>query len=289
MSAKITIAVTGASGQLGRLILQDLRKIAPQAEAIGLLRDPGKALDLSTQGVTLRKADYEDPAGLVEALRGVDRLVLVSSNEIGKRFAQHLNAINAAKAAGVRLVVYTSLLRASESGLSLAAEHVQTEEALKASGIPYVILRNGWYSENYADSIRGAAAHGEFAGAAGAGRISGAARADYAEAAARAVTGAAQPGSVLELAGDRAWTLDELAAEIGKVTGKPTAYKNLSVGAYADLLKSFGLPEGVAGMIAGWDAEIENGDLEGDSAALRGLIGRPTTPIAATVATLLKA
>lgn len=288
-SPKTTIAVTGASGQLGRLILKDLRKAAPEAEVIGLLRDPGKALDLAALGVVLRKADYEDPASLNEALRGVDRLVLVSSNEIGKRFAQHRNVIEAAKAAGVRLVVYTSLLHAPDSGLSLAPEHVQTEEALKASGLSYVILRNGWYTENYSDAIRQASQTGEFAGAAGEGRIASAARADYALAAAQAVLGAAKPGETLELAGDRAWTLGDLAVEIARFTGGPVVYKNLSVPKYAALLKAFGLPEAVADMLAGWEGEIVKGALDGQGETLRRLTGRPSTPLSETVAQLLKA
>ncbi|MDD2868746.1 SDR family oxidoreductase [Neomegalonema sp.] len=285
---RTTIAVTGASGQLGRLILQDLRKAAPEAEIVGLLRDPGKALDLAAQGVVLRKADYEDPASLNAALRGVDRLALVSSNEIGKRFAQHANVIAAAKAAGVRLVVYTSLLHAPVSGLSLAPEHIQTEEALKASGLPHVILRNGWYTENYSDAIRQASQTGEFAGAADEGRIASASRADFALAAAQALLGAARPGETLELAGDRAWTLGDLAVEIARVRGGPVVYKNLPVPQYAALLKAFGLPEAVADMLAGWEGEIAKGALDDKGDALRRLTGRPSTSLAQTVEELLK-
>lgn len=289
MTTRTTIAVTGVSGQLGRLVAQDLRRIAPEKIVVGLLRDPAKGADLAAAGVALRQADYVDPASLEAALQGVDRLVLVSSNEIGQRFGQHSNVIEAAKKAGVKLVVYTSLLRASESGLSLAPEHVQTEEALKASGLPFVILRNGWYTENHADSIRHAAANGAFVGAAGEGRISSAARADYALAAAQAVLGRARPGETYELAGDRAWTLAELAAEIGLVAGKPVAYQNLSVADYAGVLASIGLPQPVAEMIAGWDAETEKGALQGDGAALRQLTGRPSTALAQTIGEILKA
>lgn len=288
-ASRTTIAVTGASGQLGRLIAKDLRKLAPEKIVVGLLRDPAKGADLAAAGVELRKADYADAAGFEAALAGVDKLILVSSNEIGQRFAQHSNVIEAAKKAGVRLVVYTSLLHAAESGLSLAPEHVQTEEALKASGLPYVILRNGWYTENHADSIRQAAASGSFVGAAGEGRISSAARADYALAAARAVLGAAQPGETYELAGDRAWTLADLATEIGLATGKPTAYANLSAAEYAGVLASVGLPQPVAEMIAGWDVETAKGALQGEGSVLRRLTGRPSTSLAQSIGEILKA
>lgn len=285
-----TLVVTGASGQLGRLVLAELRARAPKAKLVGLVRDPTKAPDLAAQGVELRVADYENPASLVAALRGADKLLLISSSEIGRRLPQHRNVIDAAKAAGVKLLAYTSLLRADSSPMHLAVEHKATEDYLRASGLPYVLLRNGWYTENYTGSLGAALQHGVVLGAAGEGRIASAARADYATAAAvvLASPAATQAGKVYELAGDSAYTLSDLAAEIARQSGRPVAYKNLSEAEYKTALEGFGLPPAFAGLLAESDAKAAAGSLYDDGKALSRLIGRPTTTLAEAVATALK-
>lgn len=282
----MTIAITGANGQLGRLVVETLKRKVPASDIVALARSPEKAADL---GVATRAANYSKPETLGAALTGVDTLLLISSNEMGQRAAQHRNVIDAAKKAGVKRIVYTSLLHADTSPLSLAEEHRQTEAALKASGIAYTILRNGWYSENYTGSIGGALAGGAFIGSAGDGRISGATRLDYAEAAVAVLTGEGHEDKTYELAGDTAWTLAALAAEISKQTGKEIAYRNLPEADYAAALQGFGLPEGLAAAIAGWDVSAASDALLDDGKQLSTLIGRPTTPLSVPVAAALKA
>ncbi|MFC0219527.1 SDR family oxidoreductase [Pseudochelatococcus lubricantis] len=283
----MTIAVTGATGHLGRLVIAKLKEKVAPSDIVALVRDPARAADL---GVEARAADYEKPETLEKALAGVDRLLLVSSNAIGQRAVQHRNVIDAAKKAGVKEIVYTSLLHADTSPLTvLAEEHVATEAALKASGIPHVILRNGWYTENYTGSVPGAVQAGVFAGSAGEGRISSATRADYAEAATVVLAGEGHAGKVYELAGDDAYTLAGLAAEISKQTGKDIPYRNLPQAEYAAVLKGVGLPEGLAEAIALFDVGASQDGLFDDGHQLSTLIGRPTTPLADAVAAALKA
>lgn len=280
----MTIAVTGATGQLGRLIVERLTSKVPSDTVIALVRSPEKAGDL---GVAVRPFDYDKPETLIPALDGVDTVMLVSSSEVGQRAAQHRNVIDAARAAGVRRIVYTSLLKADSSPLSLAEEHRVTEADLKASGIPHTILRNGWYAENYTGSIPGALAGGAFIGSAGDGRVSAASRADFAEAAAVVLTGTDHDGKTYELAGDSAWTLADLAAEISRQTGRTIPYRDLSASDHATALAGFGLPEPLAHAIAGWDVDASRGALFYDGLALSRLIGRPTTVLAASVAQAL--
>lgn len=275
----MTVAITGATGQLGRLTIAKLKTVLPENQIVALARSPEKA-DL---GVETRAFDYDRPETLAPALAGVERLLLISSSEVGKRAPQHRAVIEAAKAAGVGEIVYTSLLHADRSPLSLAAEHVETEAALAESGIPHTILRNGWYAENYTGSIPTALQHGALIGAAGAGRVSGAARADYAEAAARVLAEGGHAGQTYELAADDAWTLADLAAEISRQSGRDIPYVDLPEAEYAAALVKAGLPEGLAAAIAGWDAGAAQGALFDDSRALSGLIGRPTTPLADVV------
>lgn len=279
------IAVTGATGQLGRLVIDKLKARVPAATIVALVRSAAKAGDL---GVAIREADYSQPVTLDQALAGVDTLLLISGNELGQRVAQHQNVIEAAKRAGVTRIVYTSLLRADSSPLSLAADHLATERALQASGLLFTILRNGWYTENYTGAIPGALASGALIGSAGAGRIASAARVDYAEAAAVVLADQGHAGAIYELAGDDAYTLSELAAEIARQTGKPVAYHDLPEADYAATLASFGLPAPLAQAIAGWDVGAAQGALFDDSHQLSALIGRPTTPLADVVAEALK-
>ena len=283
----MSIAVTGATGQLGRLVVSNLKGKVPAAgtDIIALARSAAKAVDL---GVTVREADYTQPETLDRAFVGVDTLLLISSSEVGQRMAQHHNVIEAAKKAGVKRIVYTSLLHADTSPLSLANEHRATEAELKASGIAFTILRNGWYTENYTGSISGALAGGAFLGSAGDGKISSATRADYAEAAVAVLTGEGHEGKTYELAGDEAFTLRDLAAEVSRQTGKEISYKNLPEAEYAATLTGFGLPEPLAQAIAGWDVAASQGALFDDSHQLSTLIGRPTTPLREAVAEMLK-
>ena len=282
----MTIAITGATGQLGRLVINKLKEKMWSTEIAALVRSPENASDLGVGGV--RKADYDRSETLDTALAGVDTLLLISSSEVGKRAAQHRNVIEAAKKAGVKHVIYTSLLHADTSPLDLAEEHRATETDLKASGIPFTILRNGWYTENYTGSIPGALAGGAFLGSAGEGKISSAAREDFAEAAVAVLTGSGHEGKTYELAGDEAYTLSDLAAEISSQTGKGIIYENLSEADYAAALTGFGLPQPLAQAIAGWDASAARDALFDDSRQLSDLIGRPTTPLSKAVADVLR-
>lgn len=280
----MTVAITGITGHLGRLVLAKLKSAGSSRDVIGLARSPAKAAGL---GIQVREADYEQPATLARALQGIDTLLLISASELGKREHQHRNIINAASQTRVKRIVYTSLLHADTSTLNLAGEHFATERMLKGSGIPHTILRNGWYTENYTGSIAGALAGGAFLGSAGAGRISSAARADYADAAVKVLTGQNHDGRTYELAGDSAWTLADLAAEVSRQTGKAIAYKNLPEAEYAAALQGFGVPIDFAQAIAGWDVSASQGALFDDSHELSKLIGRVTTPMSSTVAEAL--
>ncbi|WP_036292643.1 SDR family oxidoreductase [Methylosinus sp. PW1] len=285
-SAHPRIFVTGATGQLGRLVIAALLRSVPATRIVAGVRrtDSDAARDLAALGVELRIADYSRPETLAPAFVGVDRLLLISSSEVGQRAAQHRNVIAAATRAGVGLLAYTSLLRADVSPLALAQEHRETEALLRASGTPFALLRNGWYTENYAASIAPALAHGVFIGAAGEGKIASAARADYAEAAAAVLTGADQAGRIYELAGDEAYTLAEFAAAISDVAGRKIAYQNLPEADFAGALVGAGLPGAFAALLADSDAGAAKGALFDNSLQLSALIGRPTTPYAVTIA-----
>jgi len=282
----MSIAITGATGQLGRLVISQLKALVPAQSIIALARTPAKAAEL---GVAARTADYAHPETLPAALAGVQTLLLISSSEIGQRQAQHRNVVAAAKAAGVKHIVYTSLLHADTSPLSLAAEHLDTEAALKASGLSYTILRNGWYTENYTGSIAGALAGGAYIGSSGEGRISSAARADYAAAAVAVLTSTGHEGKTYELAGDQAFTLSDFAAELSRQAGRSIPYQNLTESDYAAALVGFGLPEAFARAIASWGIGTEQGALFEDGRQLSRLIGRPTTPLSSSIAQALKA
>jgi NAD(P)H dehydrogenase (quinone) len=282
------IVITGASGQLGRLVIEALLHKLPASEIVAAVRSPEKVSDLAARGVQVRQADYTRPATLDAAFKGADKLLLISSSEVGQRVPQHRAVIDAAQRAGVKLLAYTSLLHADVSPLGLAAEHQETEALLRASGLPHVILRNGWYTENYAASVPTALAHGVLLGSAGTRHIASAARADYAEAAAAVLTRDDQAGRIYELAGDTAYTLAELAAEITKQSGKEIAYKDLPEADYKAILLGAGLPEGLAALLADSDVGASKGGLFDDSRQLSQLIGRPTTILATSIAAALK-
>ncbi|MGU3415626.1 SDR family oxidoreductase [Enterobacteriaceae bacterium C34A] len=281
------IAITGATGQLGQLVIEDLLKTVPASQLVAIVRNPAKAEALSDKGIDVRQGDYNDEATLSKALQGVDKLLLISGSEVGKRAEQHGNAIRAAKAAGVKFIAYTSLLHADKSPLGLHVEHVATEKMLAESGIPYALLRNGWYTENYLASAPPAIEHGVFIGSAGEGKIAAAPRVDYAAAAAKVISTDGHAGKVYELAGDSAWTLSELAAELSKQSGKPVSYQNLSEADFAAALKGVGLPAGLADMLADSDIGASKGGLFDNSRTLSKLIQRPTTPLSESVKSIL--
>ncbi|MEI2387117.1 SDR family oxidoreductase [Breoghania sp. JC706] len=286
-----TYLVTGASGQLGHLAVEALLKRVPAANVAVLVRSAEKAAPLKALGVDIRIGDYDKPETLEAAFKGIDRLLLISSSEVGKREVQHGNAIAAAKRAGVGFIAYTSLLHAHSGKLRiLSGEHIATEKALAASGIPHALLRNGWYTENLVQALPGAIERGVYASAAGDAPFSTASRADYAEAAAVVLSAeTVEPGRVYELAGDQAFTLTEFVAEAARQAGKPIAYHSLPEADYRAALVGAGLPAPVADMLADSDTGAAKGGLFDDSHTLSKLIGRPTTPFAETIATALKA
>jgi len=277
------IVITGASGQLGRLVIAELLNSLPASEVVAAVRNPDKIADLAEQGVVVRQADYDQPASLEAAFAGADKVLLISSSEVGQRAPQHANAIEAAKKAGVGLLAYTSILHADTTPLPLGLEHKQTEAKLAESGLPHVILRNGWYSENYTAGVPVALQFGAVMGCAGDGRISSAPRADYAAAAAAVLLAEEQAGKVYELAGDDSYTLRELADEIALQSGKATSYENLSEAEYRQALVGARLPEPIATLLAESDTGASKGGLFDDSKQLSALIGRPTTPVAESV------
>ncbi|EBB9643652.1 SDR family oxidoreductase [Salmonella enterica] len=281
------IAITGATGQLGQHVIENLLKTTPASHLVAIVRNPKKAAPLSQRGIAVRQADYANEAALTTALQGVYKLLLISSSEVGQRTAQHRNVIQAAIAAKVKFIAYTSLLHADKSPLALADEHIETEKMLAESGIPHTLLRNGWYTENYLASVPAALKHGVFIGAAGEGKIASAMRADYAAAAARVIREEGHAGNVYELAGDDAWTLSQLANELTHQSGKKIVYQNLSEVDFAAALKGAGLPDGLADMLANSDASAAKGGLFDDSHTLRKLIGRPTTTLTESLRSVL--
>jgi NAD(P)H dehydrogenase (quinone) len=254
----------------------------PAADVVAVVRTPSKAADLPERGVQVREGDYDRPETLPAALAGVERLLLVSGSEIGKRLPQHQAVIDAAGAAQVQRIVYTSLLKADSTTLPIAAEHVATEEALRTSGLPFTVLRNGWYTENYTGQLAQYLAGGAVLGATAGGRVSAATRADYAAAAVTALTADEAVGAVHELGGP-AFTFDELAAAVSEVTGTPVVHRDMSVAEYTAALQEAGLDAGTAAMLAGMDASIARGDLETDRDDLARLLGRPATSLVEAV------
>lgn len=284
------IAVTGATGHLGRLVIDHLlRRGAEPSEVVAAVRSPAKAADLAERGVVVREADYTKPDTLGPAFDGVDRLLLISASDVGRRAAQHRNVIEAAQGAGVGLLAYTSVAHADASPLMLAAEHRETEAAIRASGLPFVLLRNGWYTENYTGTLAQTLQQGAILGSAGDGRVSAAPRNDYAEAAAAVLTTDGHEGAVYELGGDDAFSMAELAEEITRQSGTDVVYRDLPPEEYERALVGFGLPDDAAALLRDFDEAIAEGALLVESGDLRRLIGRPTTPLADAVADALRA
>jgi len=289
MEQIMSIVVTGATGELGRLAIAELLARGTAAgEIAAVVRDAAGAADLAASGLELRVADYDRPQTLKDAFRAGDRVLFISGNEVGRRIAQHTAVVEAATAAGVALLVYTGVLGGPAADFALADEHKATEELILASKLPHVFLRNGWYTEVYTQNLGQVLEHGAVVAAAGDGRIASAARADYAAAAAAVVAGEGHEGRAYELSGDAAWSLGEYAAAVGELTGREIAYRKLSPAQYQEILTGAGLPEALAGILADVDRAIEQGLLAGTSGDLARLIGRPTTPMRETVAAALK-
>lgn len=278
------IVVTGATGQLGRLVVKSLLKSTPASQVVAAVRTPSKAADLAALGVQIREADYGKPDTLTSAFAGATNVLLVSSTNIGQRIAEHKAVIDAAKSAGAQLLAYTSVLRADTSTLLVAPDHLATEQYLAASGVPWVFLRNGWYLENYTGGLSAAVEHEVIMGSAAEGRIAAASRADYAEAAAAVLSTPGHAGKTYELGGDSAFTLAELATEVSKQSGKTIAYKDMPEPAYEDVLRSAGLPDHIAHLLADSDEKASLGELYTTSRDLNRLLGRSTTSLATAVA-----
>lgn len=274
------IVLTGATGHLGKLVIDSLLEKGVAAnDIVAAVRNVGKAADLASRGIVVRHADYEKPETLDAAFAGASKVLLISASEVGRRLPQHQNAIAAIQRAKPQLLVYTSILNAATSGMSLAAEHWPTEELVRATGIPFVILRNGWYFENYTENFGPALQYGAIAGSAGNGRVSAASRADYAAAAATVLTQDGHEGKVYELAGDASFSMQDLADALSRKSGKSIAYHDMPMPDYRAMLVSAGLPAAVAYMLADADRSLANGELESTSGDLRKLIGRPTTTL----------
>ena len=282
------IVVTAATGQLGTLVIERLLKTMPANEIVAAVRTPDKAAALAAKGVQVREADYSKPETLRSALEGATKVLLISGTDIGRRVPQHEAVIKAAKDAGVSLLAYTSLLRANTSTLNLAKEHLATEQLLQASGVPFVLLRNGWYAENLTAGVGPALHQGAFIGCSKQGRLAAATRAEFAEAAAVALNSEGHENKVYELAGDVAFTREELAREVSKQTGKTIGYNDLPEAEYEKTLASF-LPSSLAHILADAEAKAANGELDDHSHTLSQLVGHKTATLAEVVAETLKA
>ena len=273
------IAITGATGQLGNLVIEQLLQLTAAQNIVALVRNIDKAEHFKVQGIELREFDYDRPETLVPALLGIDKLLLISANEIGRRTPQHQAVIDAAKVASVPYLAYTSLLRADTSPLGLAQEHRETEKLIQDSGITYTFLRNNWYSENYLAGVAHTIEIGTLFGAAQDGRISSASRIDYAEAAAKVLTSTGHENKTYELAGSESFSLSDLATFIGQAVNKDIIYQNLSAEEYTQGLTQAGLPAGLVDVIVDADIQTIQGAMYSDSKDLEQLIGHKTTSI----------
>ncbi|MFI1322788.1 SDR family oxidoreductase [Streptomyces rochei] len=282
----MSIVVTGATGHLGRHVVRQLLEKVAADRVTAVVRDRDRAADLAALGVRIAVADYNAPESFGGVFAPGDRVLLISGNEFDKgRVRQHTVVIDAAKKAGAALLAYTSA--PSSLTAALADDHRATEEVLVGSGVPYVLLRNGWYHENYTEQLAPVLEHGAVVQAAGDGRVSSASRADYAAAAVAVLTGEGHENKAYELGGDEAWSFAEYAAELSRQTGKEIVYTPVSTEAYTGILTGAGVPGPLADVFAGVDAAIEKGELVVTTGDLARLAGRPTTPLAEAVAAAL--
>ncbi|MFI1939331.1 SDR family oxidoreductase [Streptomyces purpureus] len=284
----MSIVVTGATGQLGRLVIDELLATVPAHRVAAVVRNKEKAADLAGRGVELRVADYSRPETLADAFEAGDRVLLISGSEVGQRVAQHAAVIAAATAAGVAQLAYTGILGGPEADFRLADEHKETERLILESGLPYTFLRNGWYTENYTEHLAPVLQHGAVVASAGEGRVASAPRADYAAAAAAALTGEGHLHQVYELSGDTAWSFAEYAAEVARLSGKEIAYQDVPAETHLSVLTGAGVPEAFAEVLVDVDAAVRRGALARRSGDLARLIGRPTTPVAETIEAALR-
>lgn len=285
------LVVTGATGQFGRLAVEALlRRGVPAAQLAVAVRDPGKAGELADRGITVRVADYDRPETLAPAFADAEKLLFVSANGPDDlRIGRHAAVVDAAARAGAGLVAYTSVVGADTNPLGLARVHRETEARLLAAGLPTVLLRNGWYTENYTAGLADSVRRGAIVGAAGRGRIASATRADMAEAAAAVLTaGDDQAGKVYELTGAVAWTLDDLAAEAAAVSGTAVGYTDLPAAQYAEILTDAGLPGFLVDLLVDSEVQIAQGALATVTPDLTRLLGRPATPLRESVAAALR-
>ncbi|GAA2978383.1 SDR family oxidoreductase [Streptomyces drozdowiczii] len=285
----MSIVVTGATGALGRLVVEHLLTTVPASEVAAVVRDKEKAAGLAAKGVELRIADYDRPETLAGAFRSGDRVLLISGNAVGSRIPQHTAVIDAAKAAGVAQLAYTGILGGPDADFTLADEHRATEQLILDSGLPYTFLRNGWYTENQTENLAPVLAHGAVVGSAGEGRIAYASRDDYAAAAAAALTGEGHLNRAYELSGDTALSYADYAAAVAKATGKEIVHQDVPAAVHQEILTGAGLPEGFAAILVDVDQAVRRGRLAGTSGELSRLIGRPTTPVSDTVAAAVAA
>ncbi|MET8684181.1 SDR family oxidoreductase [Streptomyces sp. NPDC004732] len=284
----MSIVVTGATGNLGRLVIEGLLAArVPAGEIAAVVRDKGKAADLAERGIELRIADYSAPETLDGVFAAGDRVLMISGSEVGQRVPQHRAVVDAARTAGVALLAYTGILGGPDADFELAAEHIVTEQLILDSGLPHTFLRNGWYHENYTEHLAPVLAHGAVVASAGEGRVASASRADYAAAAVAVLTGEGHEGKVYELSGDVPWGFAEYAAEIAAQSGKDISYANVPAEQHLAVLTGAGVPEPMAAILVDVDAAVARGLLAGTSGDLARLIGRPTTPLSEAVATAL--
>lgn len=283
------IVITAATGKLGHHVVDALLAKVPANQIVVAVRDPDKAKDFAAKGIAVRLGDYSKPETLRAAFRGADKLLLISSSEVGQRERQHKAAIAAAAAENIPFIAYTSILHADTSRMALAVEHLATEKAIQATGIAYAFLRNGWYIENYSENLGAALAHGVLLGSAQDGRIAAATRRDFAEAAAAVLTTEGHVNKIYELAGDVPFTMTELAKGVADVAGKPVSYQDLPVADYTKALIGFGVPSAFAEVLADSDAGIARGELDDRSGDLKKLIGHATTPFRGVIETAVRA
>jgi NAD(P)H dehydrogenase (quinone) len=280
----MSLVITGATGHLGRLVVEQLLEAGvPADEIVATGRAIEKIKDLAERGVQVRAVDYGDPAAVRAALAGADRVLLISLIEPGVRVTLHGNVIAAARAAGASLIAYTSIVNAGAATVSLAADHQATEQLLHDGGVPYVLLRNGWYYENYTDQLPAFLAQGAIPGSAGSGQLSAASRADYAAAAVRVLTTDGHAGRAYELGSDEPFTLAQLAAEISAQSGKTVRYVDLPEVEFASALAAHGVPPVMADILAETNTAVAHGALYTGSGDLSRLIGRPATTLSAAV------